>query len=165
MVEPGLKHVEVDIASERDRLPAAACVAGLDESEEGRIAGLAGMPGAKEAIRPDDAEAHGVLEQAGDACRCNVVWGDAEQAGVGGDHESSVGRIAAQPVDMDDAGVRRSGRRRILRGAPTAREDWDQEPDRCEPPHASTKSRAARPKSGGATDSVTAWPRDLFRGL
>jgi hypothetical protein len=105
-----LEHVEVDVAPQRDRAPASAGVARRDQAEERRIVpDAARVAGPEEAIGTDDSEAHRVLVEPGDALG-TVGRVHPEKAGVGGDEQRPVGRVAAEAVDVDDPWVARRTR-------------------------------------------------------
>ena len=61
------------------------------------------MPGADEAVRADDGEAHDVLGAVADAAHLLLAFGGLEEPGVRGDVERAACRVGAEAVDVMDA--------------------------------------------------------------
>jgi hypothetical protein len=117
--------MEVDLAEQRGRLPAAAGVPALDQPEQRRPASLEQLriPEVRVATRnkmvgADHGEAHGVQVAIRDPA--GIAIPDDEEAGVGRSMQRTIPRVDPEAVDMDEAGVLGGRPRRVGLSSATA---------------------------------------------
>ncbi len=125
------QDMEVRLAEQRDRIPAAPAVGRPDQPQmRGQLVSQIGMSRSKEDLRRDEREAHRVLVAVADPACLLSIWKQLEHAGVGGDVEDGPLGVEAEPVHMLGPGILRLERcpgellrGGLLIGAATTRSD------------------------------------------